>query len=157
MPFSESAMLDLNSFAFKGMHLSKLENREVVFCWFIDTPALHAHPTPPPTHTHTAAPLETFAGLLAFGAFFLSLHLFQSYYFSLFYLKNGHRAFFCRNKIRMKTWGFVYIEHGNMLLDTLNIKILYNGLNLTCKEKYNVQLFFLRQNLKMERILTKAV
>ena len=69
MPFSESAMLDLNSVAFKGMHLSKLENREVVFCWFIDPP--------PPTHTHTAVPLEIFAGLLAFGAFFLSLHLFQ--------------------------------------------------------------------------------
>lgn len=31
-----------------------------------------------------------------------------------------------------------------MLLDTLNIKILYNGLNLTCNEKYNVQLFFLK-------------
>lgn len=26
----------------------------------------------------------------------------------------------------------------------LNIKILYNGLNPTCKEKHNVQLFFFK-------------
>lgn len=31
MPFSESATLDLNSFTFKGMHLSKADNGQVVF------------------------------------------------------------------------------------------------------------------------------
>lgn len=31
MPFSESATLDLHSVAFKGMHLSKADNRQVVF------------------------------------------------------------------------------------------------------------------------------
>ena len=37
----------------------------------------------------------------------------------------------------MKTWGFVYIEH-EYKFDILNIKVLYSGLNPTCKEKYSV-------------------
>lgn len=46
--------------------------------------------------------------------------------------------------MKMKTWGFVYIEHKSMLLYKsfkLSIKILYNGLNPTYKENYSVQLF----------------
>lgn len=66
MPFSESAILDLNSFTFKGMHLTKLGNRQVVFAglWTPQQPLWGPGEFP------------SLAGLLALlCAFFSSLNL----------------------------------------------------------------------------------
>lgn len=84
MPFSESAILDLNPVAFKGAPLSKLDNRQVVFAglW-----------TP---QQRLWRPGDLFHPWRSLFVLFLSLNLFQSYYFSLFYLKSVHTAFFCR-------------------------------------------------------------
>lgn len=85
MPFSESATLDLNSVAFKGMRLLKPENRQVAFVgvWAPQQPLWR--------------PGElSLAGLPDLSVCLLSL--FKSVPVVSFWplLNNGHIAFFCR-------------------------------------------------------------
>lgn len=76
MPFSERATLDLNSVAFKGMHLSKPDNRQVVFAglW---TPQQ-------PLWGHGEVFHPEMVDQIFLCAFFLTLNLSQSHDLGLF-------------------------------------------------------------------------
>lgn len=77
MPFSESATPDLNSVAFKGMHLSKADNRQVVFAGLWT-------PLQPLWRPGEVFHPELVDQIFPCAFFFLSLNLSQSYGFGLF-------------------------------------------------------------------------